>query len=619
MSDFRDLANDDNERFLQQLSQQERVSDRIMRRFLALQSAGQERQLRNEQVSQARRGDINSVMPGAFPSSWPRPIVANVIDTTARDLAETLARMPAIDCNSSENTSTRSKKFSSKRTKVAQYYVTHSRLKIQLYSGCDWFFSFAAMPMIVEPDFDAMCPRIRLDDPRGAFWETDFYGNVTIYAKQWSDTISSLAAKFPELSLYIRHNAVTNREDDGQAKLDVVQMYVENKIVLFLPERQGLVLRSTTHKMSRPPIVIAERPKWDSLGRGQFDDVMWVWLARARMAVYGLEAAEKAVRAPIAVPDDVAQITFGADAVIRTNNPDKVRRVPVELPNSSLVEAQVLDKEIADGTRSPQARRGDIDASIITGRGVEALTDIYSTQIATAQDILGDALRRVITYCFEMDELYWSEQKKTVNGVVNGAPFTESYTPRKDIAGDYSCSVTYGMTAGMDPNRAIVFLLQLRADQAIDRDTMQRMLPFEVDVDQLQRRVDIEQTTDAMKQGLFALLANAPMMATQGMDPLAFLQKAAKIVSDRENGKDFVDAMVDAFKPEEQAQQPASPLDAIMQQLGGGAGAPGEQQVPGDNSYMGAGAAPDVSMILAGLTQGGNPNLQANVSRRLPA
>jgi hypothetical protein len=597
----------------------ERISDHLLRRFLTLQSAGAERQVRNQQVSAARSGDMNSVMPGAFPSNWPRPVVANILDTTARDLAEVLARMPAIDCTSSTQTTDKAKKFSSKRTKIALYYVEHSRLKLSLYTGCDWFFSFAAMPLVVEPDFDTQCPRIRIDDPRGAYWETDFYGNVKIYAKEWADTISSLCAKFPDVEHTIRMNPTTSREDDNSARLCVVQLYVGNEIVLFLPERQGLVLRRTTHRFGRPPVVVAERPKWDEHGRGQFDDVMWVWLARARMAVYGLEAAEKAVRAPIAVPDDVTQISFGADAIIRSNNPDKVRRVPIELPQSSLIEASVLDKEIADGTRTPAARRGDIDASIVTGRGVEALTAIYSTQIATAQDIIGDALRRVISLCFEMDETYWPELTKTVNGIASGAPFSERYTPSRDINGDYSVSVTYGMTAGMDPNRAIVFLLQLRADQAIDRDTMQRLLPFDVDVDQLQRRIDIEQMTDAMKQGVYALLTNAPLMGEQGIDPLKTLQRAAQIIKGRENGTPFHEAVLAAFEPEEQqGGAPVDPVQQLMQQLGGGGGgAPG--QVPGDNSYMGAGAAPDVSMILAGLTQGGNPNLQYNVSRRLPA
>lgn len=589
----------------------------LLNRYLTLSTSQSERHVRSQQVSAARRGDFETVMPGVFPKNWPRPVVANILDTTAKDLSETLARMPAIDCTSSQLTSERSKKFSSKRTKVALYYCEHSRLKLQLYSGCDWFFSFSAMPIIVEPDFEAQCPRLRLDNPTTAFWETDFYGNVKVYAKVWQDTIESLAAKFHEVADYIRNQHPNGHIEDGQTKLDVVQMYVENQILLFLPERQGLVLRQTEHRFGRPPVVIAERPKWDEQGRGQFDDVMWVWLARARMAVYGLEAADKAIRAPIAVPEDVTQISFGADAIIRTEQPDKVRRVPIELPNSSLIEAQVLDKEIADGSRVPAARRGDIDASIITGRGVEALTNIYSTQIATAQDIVGDALRRAISLAFEMDELYWPDVTKTVTGVANGAPYTESYTPARDIRGDYTVSVTYGMTAGMDPNRAIVFLLQLRADQAIDRDTMQRQLPFEVDVEELQRRIDVEQINDALKQGLFALLANAPMMGQQGMDPLKTLRQASSIIKARQNGTPFHEAFENAFEPDPAEQQAAAqdPLAALMGMGGGGA----PTQEPGDNSFMGAGAAPDISMVLAGLTNSGQPNLQANVSRRIPA
>lgn len=589
-----------------------------------IKAAGTERQGRANQVAAARRGDFQAVMPGVFPTNWPKPVVANIIDTTARDLAEILARLPSIDCTSSQLHSERAKKFSSKRTKIALAYIEHSRLKLQLYSGCDWFFSFAAMPIIVEPDFEARLPRFRVDDPRGAYWETDFYGNVKVYAKCWQDRVSSLCAKFPELASAIKgpvyNDPFTGVRDNSSDMLEVVKLYEGNTIKLFLPDRDGLILSETTHRLSHPPVVLAERPKWDDHNRGQFDDVMWVWLARARMAVYGLEAAEKAVRAPIAVPDDVDQISFGADAIIRTNAPDKVRRVPIELPQASLVEPQILDKEIADGTRTPAARRGDVDASIITGRGVEALTSIYQTQIATAQDIVGDALRRALGMAFEMDEAYWPDVKKSVKGLASGAPFTEEYTPTRDIKGDYSVSVTYGMTAGMDPNRAIVFLLQLRADQAIDRDTMQRMLPFDVDVEDLQRRIDIEQIEDALKQGLFGLLANAPALSVQGIDPLQTLQRAAKIVKARENGTPVHEAILEAFTPE-QAAQPASPEEAAMQQLMGmaGGGAPVPEQQAGDNSFMGAGAAPDISMILAGLTSGGNPNLQANVSRRLPA
>lgn len=603
----------------------ERVSQDLIETWNQLKERGTERQLRNTQVTQARRGDVDSVMPGVFPSNWPRPVVANVLDTTARDLAEVLARLPNIDCASSSLTTDKAKKRAARKTKIALYYAEHSRLKLQLYSGADWFFTFAACPIVVEPDFTTQCPRFRIDSPVNAYWETDLYGEVKLYGKTSTETVGKLRHQYPELESLIvetRSDGLGNatRTSDTD-RLEIVSLMVGSELIMFLPERQGLVLRRTTHRLGRPPVVIAERPKWDEFSRGQFDDVMWVWLARARMAVYGLEAAEKAVRAPLIVPEDVTQISFGPDAIIRTNTPGGVGRVPLELPTSSLIEQQALDQEIATGTRYPKLRSGGADTpSVATGPGMAALTDIYSTQIATAQEILGDALRRAFRMAFELDEKYWPEVTKTVNGTASGAPFTETYMPSRDIDGDYSISVSYGMTAGMDPNKALVFLLQLRADQAIDRDTYQRMLPFEIDVDELQRRVDIEQINDALKQGLFALLANAPMMGEQGMDPLKTLQRAAQIITDREKGKPFHQAFVDAYKPEPE-QAPANPQDAMMQQLMalGGGGAPGQGAPPGDNTQLGAGAAPDLAMVLAGLTPSGNSNLQYNVSRRLPA
>lgn len=599
-----------------------RVNSELLGRWEKLKERGAERQLKNYQVASARRGDIEAVMPGVFPQNWPKPVVANVIDTTARDLAEVLARMPNIDCATSTLTTEKAKKFAARKTKIALYYVEHSRLKLQLYSGADWFFSFAGMPIVVEPDFEARCPRFRLDSPVDAYWETDLYGEVKVYAKSWTETAGALKHKFPELESYIIQTysdplgKTTQTSED--TRLEVVKLYVGSECILFLPEREGVVLSRYTHKFGRPPVVVAERPRWDESARGQFDDVMWVWLARARMAVYGLEAAEKAVRAPLIVPSDVNQIAFGSDAVIRTDNPQGVGRLPLELPQSSLVESSLLDQEIATGTRYPKLRSGGADTpSIATGPGMAALTDIYSTQIATAQDIVGDALRRAFNMAFEMDELYWGEVTKTVAATKNGAPFSETYRPAKDIAGDYSISVTYGMTAGMDPNRAIVFLLQLRADQAIDRDTMQRMLPFEIDVEELQRRVDVEQITDAMKQGLFALLANAPVMGEQGIDPMKALERAAKIIKARENGTPFHEAFVDAYKPDPAEQQAMSPEQQMLQMLAGG-GAPAGPGGP-PPSGQAEGAAPDLAMVLAGLTPGGNANLQYNVSRRIPA
>src|SRR5690348_11627920 len=48
-----------------------------------------------------RRGDYEAVAPGLFNTSeFDKPLVANLIDTTARDIAEVMAPLPSVVCQS---------------------------------------------------------------------------------------------------------------------------------------------------------------------------------------------------------------------------------------------------------------------------------------------------------------------------------------------------------------------------------------------------------------------------------------------------------------------------------------------------------------------------------------
>lgn len=245
------------------------------------------------------------------------------------------------------------------------------------------------------------------------------------------------------------------------------------------------------------------------------------------MALLGLEAVEKSVQAPLAVPSDTQQLALGPDSIIRTSSPEKIRRVGIEVPQGAFVENQLLETDMRTGARYPEGRTGNIDASVVTGRGVQALLGGFDIQVKTAQLVLGQALRRALTLCFEMDEKFWPEVAKTIRGTANGTPFEQTYKPSRDIKGDHTIEVTYGFAAGLDPNRALVFLLQLRGDGAIPRSMVQREIPMDVDVEQMQREIDIEQVDDALKQGLFAMLQSIGILAQQGQDPTMLIQKAA--------------------------------------------------------------------------------------------
>ncbi|WP_162794112.1 hypothetical protein [Streptomyces paludis] len=601
----------------------------ITRRVEALRRDAAERDVRHQTVFDARAQKLDNIAPGSMPDAWPRPITANAIDTSARQLAENLAPLPSINCSTGVMSSERAKKFVSRKTKIAYSYVIDSKLKSAMPTGCDWYLTYAAMPIVIEPDFKAGRPRLRIDNPMKHYAQYDLGGNVISYTKVWRETARQLAAKFPEHAARIMGgDQPYGRQVGGDVELELIKYCDKDSYVLYMPERSNLVLMETPNLFGKCPVAIARKPQWDEQERGQFDDVIWPSLARNRMAMLGLQATQQTVRAPLALPPDVQRIPMGDDAVIRTNFPEKIRRVGTDMPQAAWQQEAMLQQEVQRGTRTPASATGDVDASIITGRGVDALNGGYDIQVATGQLMIGTALEQALELAFEMDEKFWPDTKKTVSGVINGTPFEETYTPAKDIKGNYRVSVSYGFASGMNPNQALVFLLQLRGDQLVPRDFVQRQLPMDVDVAQLQAQVDIEQVTDALKQGIFAMLSSAGIMAQQGMDPTQVLAQAASIIEMREKGASMHEAILKAFQPEPQPEAEADPMAALMgggPDAGGGplpgmdpsTGAPGGV-APGQ-AGMGQGGAPDLMSMLAGLTSGGRPSMSTSVKRQVPA
>lgn len=593
-----------------------RTTEELMQRVESLRRAHTERDQRFRDVTDVRSGKVDSVMPGSMPEAWPRPIVANLIDTSARDSAEVMGTLPSVNCSTGRQTTEKAKSFAGKKTKVANSYIQQSGLPAgRQVVAADYYSTYATVIYCIEPDFEMKRPHIRVENPMSTYVEKDLFGRVRSFSKIWSEEAIKLVNKFPELRAFLQPKATGFREggDSWQyQKIEVVKYIDADQIVMFLPQHSRVVT-SMGNPMGKVMISVGIRPGYDEQARGAYDDAIWVQLAKARMALLGLEATEKTVRAPLAVPRDVQKMTFGDDAIIRTDSPDKIRRVGIDVPSAAFQEGAMLEQELRVGTRTPEARSGNMDASVITGRGVQALMGGFNTAIQTGQNVLAEALKHAIELCFEMDEKLWANEKKTIRGTVQGTPFEETYTPGKDIKGDYTVDVTYGFAAGQDPARAIVGLLQLRGDQLISRDFFQRQLPMDIDVQQMQVQIDNEQMVDAIKQGMMGYAQAIPQMALQGQDPVEALKRLADMIKLREKGTAMEDAVLKVFTPKEGAQAPPNPMEALLGAGGaagpGGApqGAPGAQQAP---------QGMDLQTALAGLTSSGQATMSTKTSRQ---
>jgi len=513
----------------------------------ALKRRNQSRDARMADVLEVRRGNLVSVYPEMFPEGATKAMIANFVDVAARDVSEVLAPLPSFNCTTTDNSSDRAKKSADIRSLIVNNYVQASRLQTQMYQGADWYGTYGFLPIVIEADWENNLPRIRVENPLGAYPEFDRYGRVVSYTKRYKKTIAELITEFPEFERQILNGYKMN-EVDIYADLEMIRYEDKDVILLYLPDRGNLVLTSADNPMGEVMVRVAKRPGVDEEPRGQFDDVLWVQIARARFAQLAMDAAEKSINAPLAIPNDVQEFAFGPDAILRTAQPQNIRRVGLEVPPAAFQEAEILQREMRIGARYPEGRSGVIDASVITGQGVQALLGAFDTQVKTGQQILSDVFEDVIKLCLKMDEKIFPKEKSVV-ATSGGARFELTYAPRKDIRGDYSVQVRYGLMSGLDPSRALIFSLQALGADLVSRDFVMRELPWSMNVGGEQQSIDIQKMRDNLNASIAGLAQAIPQLSAQGQDPGSLVMNIADVIKERQKGTAIEDAVKKVFAP----------------------------------------------------------------------
>ena len=585
----------------------------IARKVEILRSRYRARDARLRDVQLIRRGDFDAVAPGLFNEEWPRPIVANMIDTSARHFAGALAPLPTFNCSSSAGTNERARKAADKRTKIVRAYARESDLETQMLPAADQFTTYGLIVGVVEPDFDDQTPLIYHEDSIGFYPEWDRRGRTVAVARSFWKDLATLKVEYPEIRERLERPGRTPIAHRGD-KVEVIKYEDAKRIVMYLKGADDCVLIDGPNPFGECRYVCTKRPGLDDEIRGAYDDLIWVQLARHYITTLGLEGTEKSVSAPWVVPPDVGDVPVGPDAIIRTSNPAGVGKVNVNFPQAAFAVADVLKSEMLSGSITPESLSGSVDASVITGQGLQQLQGGFSQQVASAQDGLKRHYRELLRKCMKMDELMFGDVSKTIRGMDEGTPFEETYTPNKDIAGNYTVDINYGFTAGLDANRALVYLLQAQGAGLVSADYVRRNLPAQINASEEARKIEVEQLRGGLVASLGALSQAIPGMVQQGMDPTQIITTYADAITRINKGENVESVIAAVFAPKEDpaaaaadpmaaAGAPQDPMAALAAQAGGGVD-------PSDPSAMG--------MYFAGINSSGNPNLSATVSRQVP-
>jgi hypothetical protein len=552
-----------------------------------------------------RQGDLSKVYPSMFSEDYPKPLVANFIDVAARDLAEAMAPLPSFNCSAANMVSDSARKAADTRTRIANFYASLSELQLQMYEAADWYNTYGMMVGLVEMDYDSNNPRLRLLNPWGVYPEMDRFGRTISLTQVINIDSESLAAQYPE---YADQILAKNNYQQGSPYISMIRYHDADQDLIFLPERKNLTLARTPNPIGKCLAKVAIRPSLDGQARGQFDDVLSVQLARARFAILQIQAAEKSIQAPIAIPQDVQELALGPDSIMRSAQPQNIRRVSLDLPPGLFAESGALERELRLGARYPESRSGNINASVITGRGVQELQAGFDTQIKSAQAQFARMFSDLLGLCFEVDEKLFPNTQKVIKGSEDGTPYVLKYTPSRDIKGEYGVDVRYGIMSGMDPSRAIIALLQMRSDKLVSRDYVRREIPMDLNVSQEEQRVDIEEMRDALRVSVAQYAQAIPALAAQGQDPSEIVSRIAAVIQGRQKGLSLESVVEKAFAPppapEMPPQMPGMPGAEQMIPAAGAASAPASQQPPNPQGGQApaAGQKPDIASLLAGIT-----------------
>jgi len=578
------------------------------------------------QVLHVRRGDWDKVDPDAFSEQYPRPIVANIIDVQARHATAALSPMPMVRCRASVGSaSQRSKDRADKRTKIVNHYLDASRLEDQMQKGADQFYTFGMIVAEVMPNFETMMPEVRVRDAQYTYPVWDSMMRTVEVAQRFTKRIVDLEAQYPEAAHLLRRH----RLDTQKVDVEVYRHDDGKRITLLVPSiGEGLVLHEMVNPIGRCLTVCMPKHTIDGYVRGAFDDLIWAQLARNEVQMLTLEGIRDAIEAPFVLPTDVANVAIGPKAVIRTNNPQGARRLPMEVTPQADAAINMFESELNKGAISPPALGGSIDASVVTGKGVQELMGGYSQQIAMDQQTLAGFFRQVVEVCIRMDMALWPDETKTCEGVKNGSEYEFTYKPSRDLEGKTEVDVNYGTSTGMDPNRHVVYLLQLLSAGLYSKDTVLRNLPGGLDATQELSKVAVEQARDALLMAVQGMAQSVASLAANGAPPeaiAAVVAQVAEFTDELEKGGQIEEIAKKIFAPPEPEPQAAaqqapeevlaaggSPEEALMAAMGGGAPAGG-----------GAAAAAPVGpegmlQTFFGNLQGGEPNLRVTGQSRQP-
>jgi hypothetical protein len=582
------------------------------RRYDQMRGRFQRRDDNMHLVKMVREGRMHEVtgMGQYFSDEIPRSVSANLVRVAAEDLRNVMGTLPALDCSSGNGIAATDKKRAITKNRIGRNIWDESRLETEFVNFADYYNSYGVAILHTQPDFKRKMPIITVEDPRGFYYLKDRWGRVAECAKTWEMELDAVCHMFPEAAAKLKGN----HKNVTSGMVSIVQYTSkESGTYLFCPTNDNLVLQHVPSVIDGElPYHIVELPSLSDIPGGRFDETIWIQYAKVLMTQYTFRAAERSINAPLVLPRDVNNVEMGIDSHIYTDNwKPGMGVMGLTVPREVFAYNETLEAEAKESAGYPDARNGRVNASIVTGRGVEALMGTFDTQIKTAQMLFKRALEDATEYAFKVYLKLFPNASKTICGVENGQSYRVVIKPSRDIGEDYEVNCTYGFMLGNSPAQAVMMLLQFQNGDLLSRESVQKKLPWDIDYDMENRQIHIQRLDDSILQGVAAYSQSLGILLQQGLPANQVFDPIVKLIKARQNGKALAEAALEAFTPPE-PEPSADPMAGAVPPEGAMPSGPeGPGMAPGGpgGAMLPSGLLRGVAPGQAGMPPGGLPTI----------
>jgi hypothetical protein len=288
------------------------------------------------------------------------------------------------------------------------------------------------------------------------------------------------------------------------------------------------------HGFERCPVAESKRMTHDGSYRGALEDVIPSLRTAQNFMARLLDDMQQNIYAPVVLDNIENHEEYGPGAIMRGTG-DGTAAILRDRPPVNFEAQRTVTDLIGQAHRQaawPVQRSGDADASVVSAKGVTALTGTFNAELAWAQADMETVLQTANKIAAAFDEKHCAG-KKRIHGMEGVSAYTELYDPTIIFKGDYRNKVSYGDRTGLDETQRMTKLTMLRNLEAISLRTYMQKTNATEDPLQEERDIAIENLT-----GLFykALL---PQQIEQG-DLTALKAFVEKIDTDKETVRSAV-------------------------------------------------------------------------------